>query len=52
MQAAYGTEEKPEYVGQICSYLIRTQQFDTKFHHWYEKESGLNFGLPDYTRLI
>ena len=33
MQAAYGTEEKPEYVGQICSYLIRTQQFDTKFHH-------------------
>lgn len=45
MQAAYGTEEKPEYVGQICSYLIRTQQFDTKFHHWYEKGIGLELRI-------
>ena len=42
---AFFAEEKPEYVGQICSYLIRTQQFDTKFHHWYEKGIGLELRI-------
>lgn len=32
-------------MGQICSYLIRTQQFDTKFHHWYEKGIGLELRI-------
>ena len=52
MQAAYGTEEKPEYVGQICSYLIRTSSLIHNFTTGMKRESGLNFGLPDYTRLI
>ena len=35
--AAYEANPKPEYVGVICSYLIKSQQYDTKYHHWYEK---------------
>ena len=36
MCAAYEANPKPEYVGAICSYLIRGQQFDYKYHRWYE----------------
>ncbi len=35
--AAYEANPKPEYVGVICGYLIKGQQYDTKYHHWYEK---------------
>ena len=35
--AAYEANPKPEYVGVICGYLIKSQQYDTKYHHWYEK---------------
>jgi len=34
--AAYEANPKPEYVGVICSYLIKGQQFDNEYHHWYE----------------
>ena len=34
--AAYEANPKPEYVGVICRYLIKGQQYDNKFHHWYE----------------
>lgn len=34
--AAYEANPKPEYVGIICSYLIKGQQFDNKYHHWFE----------------
>ncbi len=37
MSAAYEANPKPEYVGVICSYLIKGQQYDQKYHHWYEK---------------
>ena len=35
--AAYEANPKPEYVGVICSYLIKCQKYDAKYHHWYEK---------------
>lgn len=35
--AAYEANPKPEYVGVICSYLIKSQQYDPKYHYWYEK---------------
>ena len=35
MCAAYEVNEKPEYVGIICSYLIKGQQYDNKYHKWY-----------------
>ena len=34
--AAYEANPKPEYVGVICSYLIKGQQYDHKYHHWFE----------------
>ena len=34
--AAYEVNPKPEYVGIICSYLIKGQQYDNKYHHWFE----------------
>ena len=34
--AAYEVEKKPEYLGLICSYLIRAQRFDVKYHTWFE----------------
>ncbi len=34
--AAYDVNPKPEYVGIICSYLIKGQQFDYKYHRWFE----------------
>lgn len=37
MCAAYEANPKPEYLGVICSYLIKGQQYDNKYHHWYEK---------------
>lgn len=37
MCAAYEANPKPEYLGVICSYLIKGQQYDSKYHHWYEK---------------
>ncbi len=36
MCAAYEVNPKPEYVGIICSYLIKGQQYDNKYHKWYE----------------
>ncbi len=41
--AAYEVDSRPEYVGTICSYLIKGQQFDTAYHHWYA--SGVDEGL-------
>lgn len=35
--AAYEANPKPEYVGVICGYLIKSQQYDPKYHYWYEK---------------
>lgn len=35
--AAYEIDPQPEYVGIIVSYLIRTSQFNTRFHSWYAK---------------
>ena len=37
MCVAYEANPKPEYVGIICSYLIKGQQFDYKYHHWFEQ---------------
>ena len=37
MCAAYEANPKPEYLGIICSYLIKGQQYDSKYHFWYEK---------------
>ena len=37
MCAAYQADPKPEYVGTIVSYLIRTEQFDETYHEWYAK---------------
>lgn len=34
---AYEVSPKPANVGMICSYLIKGQQFDKKYHKWYEK---------------
>lgn len=34
--AAYEANPKPENIGMICSYLIKGQKFDTKYHKWYE----------------
>lgn len=34
--AAYEVDPKPEYVGRICSYLIRAQRYDGQYHHWFE----------------
>ncbi|MCM1106635.1 MAG: DUF5717 family protein [Blautia sp.] len=36
LEAAYGIDPRPEYVGIICSYLIRAQRFDKQYHHWFE----------------
>ena len=35
--AAYEANPKPEYVGVICGYLIKSHQYHSKYHHWYEK---------------
>ncbi len=35
--AAYEADPKPENIGMICSYLIKGQQFDHKYHDWYEQ---------------
>ena len=35
--AAYEVDSKPEYIGSICSYLIKSQQYDAKYHAWFEK---------------
>ena len=34
--AAYEVNPKPEYVGGICRYLIKGQQYDNKYHHWFK----------------
>lgn len=36
LEAAYEVDATPENVGLICSYLIRAQRFDVKYHHWFE----------------
>ena len=35
--AAYDANPNPEYIGLICSYLIRGSQYDTRYHDWFEK---------------
>lgn len=35
--AAYEVEKKPGDIGLLCGYLIKGQQYDKKYHHWYEK---------------
>lgn len=35
--SAYEVDSKPEYIGSICSYLIKNQQYDAKYHTWFEK---------------
>ena len=35
--AAYDADSKPEYIGLICSYLIKGQQYQPQYHEWYEK---------------
>lgn len=35
--AAYEVLPTPEHIGMICSYLIKGQQYATKYHSWYEK---------------
>ncbi len=37
MCAAYETNPKPEYIGLMCSYLIKGQQYQSEYHEWYEK---------------
>ena len=37
LTAAYDVCPEPENVGIICSYLIKCQQNDTKYHKWFEK---------------
>lgn len=37
LEAAYKVEPNEEKVGLICSYLIRSQKYDVKYHHWFEK---------------
>ena len=34
--AAYEANPKPENVGMICSYLIKGQRYEHKYHRWYE----------------
>lgn len=36
LEAAYEVYPTPEKVGMVCSYLIRAQKFDIKFHRWFE----------------
>lgn len=35
--AAYKANPKPASIGIICSYLIKGQQYDRKYHDWYAK---------------
>jgi hypothetical protein len=35
--AAYDVNPKPANIGMICSYLIKGQQYDHKYHEWYAK---------------
>ena len=35
--AAYEVSPKPEYIGIICRYLIKGQQYHVRYHEWYEK---------------
>lgn len=45
MCAAYEVEERTEYVGIICSYLIRSQRFEVRFHTWFEKGIDLELRI-------
>lgn len=40
MCVAYQVSPKKEYTGCICRYLIRGQQFDYKYHKWFEMGIG------------
>ena len=35
--SAFEVDSKPEYIGIICSYLIKNQQYDPKYHLWFKK---------------
>lgn len=45
--AAYQANPKPEYVGVICGYLIKSQQYDTRYHHWFEKGIELELRITN-----
>lgn len=45
MCEAYKVNEKPIYIGMICSYLIKGQQYGTLYHGWYEKGIELNLRI-------
>lgn len=47
MCAAYEANPKPEYVGVICSYLIKSGQYDHKFHYWYAKGIELELRITN-----
>ncbi len=36
LESAYEVNPTPEKVGMVCSYLIRAQKFDIRFHRWFE----------------
>lgn len=37
LSSAYEVNPQPANLGIICSYLIRGQQFDPKYHYWFEE---------------
>lgn len=37
LEAAYEVNPKPEYIGMICSYLIKGQQYGSKYHRWFKE---------------
>ncbi len=37
LEVSYEVDQKPANVGMICNYLIKGQQYDKKYHHWFEK---------------
>lgn len=45
MCAAYKVNEKPAYIGMICSYLIKGQQYGCQYHSWFEQGIELNLRI-------
>lgn len=43
MEEGYKYYSKESYLSTICSYLIKAQKFDKKYHKWYEM--GVNYNL-------
>ena len=45
LTAAYEVCPSDEYVGIICSYLIKGQQNDVRYHEWFEKAIELKLRI-------